>query len=174
LALSLALLATLVPASRAAYEGASDEAVAKARKFMENRSRAEGVMAFVYPTTTLTSFKPTQVFKEIKNNRGDVIKGWFVVRYRYEWKGVLENGYTDLDFYFNGAGRLQELQVSKDSATTGTPFDLTGAVIDAAKDALKKKVEDVRDADLKAILTNLLRETNAKSVLTVLLILDQK
>jgi hypothetical protein len=171
--LSVTLCLLLVAKATAADESISKDAVAKARKQLDNRSRAEGTLFFIYPTTTLLSYNEYESVRTVKGADGKVRPGWFCLSVRYKWKGILENGHTDLVYFFNPSGKLSEIVVEADTAATGKPFEDVDTILKLIKKDLEKKLGEIKDAVLRDLLANAVRKSDAKAILTVLLMLDQ-
>jgi hypothetical protein len=146
--------------------------VASAKTFLTNQDRAKGALFFAHPTAAYRSAAVTAISDVVDPQRRPV-PGAFAVTVRYTWKNLLDDTNTsDLLFFFNAKGRLTEVQIG---ATTSFFRQFTGAdlVLDALKDELMKDVNKWQDAAARKTALTLIRNSDTRGLLTLILQMQQ-
>jgi hypothetical protein len=170
---TILLLALLSPAAARAQD---DKAVARARAYLENEERAKGILFFAHPTAEFQKLKLVQTDQVVDENN-KVLRGHFVLTYRFSWKSGLfqDNHTTDLDFFFDAKGRFYKIDVGEKGTTTFIePFTAANLVVKAVKDGLIKKVDKEGTAADRKLVRQLLQDADARGLLEWILIFDQK
>lgn len=157
-------LMLLVPAglARAADQGQ----VAKAKAFLNAEERAKAILVLMHPTA---DFQGLDFVKETTVTGTDrkVLDGWFCLRYRWNWKGLFGNEWSELDFIFDHRGKIYSIETGRTTSVVGQ-FEAANVVMAALKKELIEAFKDdpaaqkqigkyIEGSDVKGLATFLLK-----------------
>ena len=169
---AILLACVITSATRASAASPSSEQKLSARVFLEDRSRAKGILLFAHPMVTLTGFEMVRSGGVSENGR--TIPGEFYLEYRYSWKGDLfgEAGSTNLLYFFNRYGKLTSLRAEHTSSGFAA-FGAATLVLEAAKADLRNDPEVRKNPWARNFANVVANEADVKKAIVGLLNLER-
>jgi len=135
---SIVLVAVL--ALLALAQAARADAVADARKFLEQDERSKEILGDMHPTTKFVKVTYVATYEEVY--KGDTLQtGHFAIEMRYNWEGTfVTDGQTDLQFFFDAKGKLYEIKKIRCNGLVA-PWTVSDIVLGVIRDVLKDLVK---------------------------------
>jgi hypothetical protein len=170
LLLAVLMFLALVGQSRAADP--DPRLIAKGQKFLEDDKRAKSVLSFAHFGATYRGAE-CRSWTTVVDEKKQPLTGYFALTMRYYWAGLVsDDEHTDLVFFFDDNGRFYGLRDGETTSKFFKPFELSKAVIDLTKEAIRASVKD-SDKDTKASVEAAIRDVDAKAMLRLKLMLEQ-
>lgn len=142
----------------------------RARALIENRDRAELILACSHPTAKYQEVKLLETRGVMNTRTREPLPEQFALLYQFRWLSSFDNSTntTDLFFFFDGTGTLRGLQVS---GSTGLvePFTLAELALGIVKDALLSKLDEKGTEEDKRLARDLLEAADARGLLRLYL-----
>lgn len=146
-----------------------------ARRQLDKRSNAQGILSFAHPTCKITRFNHEGTYDVVKKATGQKQHNHFVLRYKYNWYGQLleDSGFTRMDFFFNEHGKIYQVKVVSDSADVKA-FSASPIMLAMMRDKVLRD-PNIRNNPVRvAKMKSLFNSGNAQAMLLYVLQLDQE
>jgi hypothetical protein len=172
--LSRVLLAVVAALALAGSMRAADpdpKLIAKAQRFLEDETRAKAILGFAHFGATYRGVECLN-WSDVDQQK-QLPAGHFTITVRYDWAGLLSaDEHTNLVYFFNERGRFYKF---RDDETTSLfkPFELSKAIVDLTKEAIRASVKDSKDEEMKANVEAAIRAVDVKALLRLKLMVEQ-
>lgn len=163
LLLVFTLITALVPSAKAA--NSTQQALEKADAFLSTEERGKEILSYVHLGAEYHGHQYLRT-RPVDNNPEA-----FALVYRFRWE---DDGITDVAFLCDSRGYVYQVQIVWTNAVWNQPFVFANASIRILGNSLIEMYKDKLSEDERRQLRELVRNADAKSLLELSLMLEQR